>query len=56
MLVAGGFQMKRSRFTEEQIIGILKPHKNGMKITDIVREYGIAEQTFYRWKSECGGM
>lgn len=48
--------MKRNRFTEEQIIGILKAHESGMKVSDIVRQYGIAEQTFYRWKSKYGGL
>ncbi len=48
--------MKKGRFTEEQIISILKLHENGAKVADIVRQYGIAEQTFYRWKSKYGGM
>lgn len=44
------------RFTEEQIIKILKEHEGGKKAADIVREYNISEQTFYRWKSKFGGM
>lgn len=48
--------MKRKRFTEEQIIKALKQHESGLKASDICREYGIAEQTFYRWKSKYGGM
>ena len=44
------------RFTEEQIIKILKEHEGGKKAVDIVREYNITEQTFYRWKSKYGGM
>ena len=44
------------RFTEEQIIRILKEHEGGKKSADIVREYNITEQTFYRWKSKYGGM
>lgn len=48
--------MKKSRFTEEQIIGILKLHESGVKTSEIVRQYGISEQTFYRWKSKYGGM
>ena len=44
------------RFTEEQIIKALKAHENGQKATEIVREYNISEQTFYRWKSKYGGM
>ena len=46
----------KKRFTEEQIIKILKEHENGKKAADIVRENGISEQTFYRWKSKYGGM
>jgi putative transposase len=46
----------KKRFTEEQIIKILKEHEGGKRATDIVREYGISEQTFYRWKSKFGGM
>lgn len=47
--------MKR-RFTEEQIIRILKEQEGGKKTTDLIREHGISEQTFYRWKSKFGGM
>ena len=46
----------KKRFTEEQIIKVLKEHAAGKKAADIVREQGIAEQTFYRWKSKYGGM
>ena len=46
----------KQRFTEEQIIKILKEHEAGKKAVDIVREYNITEQTFYRWKSKYGGM
>lgn len=46
----------RKRFTEEQITGILNSHENGMPIADILRQHGISEQTFYRWKSKYGGM
>ena len=48
--------MKRSRFKEEQIIGILKEAEAGLKVADLVRKHGICEQTFYRWKSKYGGM
>jgi len=48
--------MKRKRFTEEQIIKALKQQESGVKVQDICREVGIAEQTFYRWKSKYGGM
>ena len=44
------------RFTEEQIIKILKEHEGGKKAADIIHEYNITEQTFYRWKSKYGGM
>lgn len=46
----------KSRFTEEQIIKILKEHEQGKKAAEIVRENNISEQTFYRWKSKYGGM
>jgi len=48
--------MKRTRFTEEQIIGILKGHHAGSFIKDICRRHGISEVTFYRWRSRYGGM
>ena len=48
--------MKRKRFTEEQIIGALKQHEGGMPVKDLIRQVGISEQTFYRWKSKYGGM
>jgi putative transposase len=46
----------KARFTEEQIIKILKEHEGGKRAADIVREHNITEQTFYRWKSKFGGM
>lgn len=46
----------KSRFTTEQIIRILKQVESGLKVKDIVREHGISEQTFYRWKSKYGGL
>lgn len=48
--------MKRSRFTEEQIIGVLKEHERGVKTADLCRKHGISEATFYNWKSKYGGM
>jgi putative transposase len=48
--------MKKSRYMEEQIIGILKHHKAGVKTADVCREHGISAATFYGWKSKFGGM
>ena len=48
--------MKRKRFTEEQIIGILKQAEAGGSNQGICRKNGITEQTFYRWRSKYGGM
>lgn len=48
--------MKRSRFTENQIIKILKEQESGMKVKDICRKYEISDATFYNWKSKYGGM
>jgi putative transposase len=48
--------MKKSRYREEQIIGVLKQHEAGVKTADLCREHGISEATFYNWKSKFGGM
>jgi putative transposase len=48
--------MKRSRFSEEQIIGILKEHQAGFSATDLCRKHGISDATFYKWRSKYGGM
>jgi putative transposase len=48
--------MKRSRFSEDQIIGILKEQEAGAKTADVCRRHGISEQTFYRWKAKYGGL
>ena len=48
--------MKRARFTEEQIIAVLKEHEAGAKTADLARKHGISEATFYNWKAKFGGM
>jgi putative transposase len=49
-------QMKRARFTEEQIIAVLKEHEAGAKTSDLARKHGISEATIYNWKAKFGGM
>jgi putative transposase len=48
--------MKRRRFTEEQIIGVLREHELGTKTADLCRKHGISEATLYNWKSKFGGL
>ena len=48
--------MKRSRFTEEQIIGILKEQETGVTVADLCRKHGMSDATFYNWKAKYGGM
>jgi putative transposase len=48
--------MRKSRFSEEQIIGVLKAVESGRKVADVCREHGIAEGTYFRWKAKFGGM
>ncbi len=48
--------MRRSRFTQEQIIGVLKEHRAGATASDLCRKHGISEATFYAWRSKCGSM
>jgi putative transposase len=48
--------MKRKRFTEEQIIAVLREHDAGAKTADLARKHGISEATLYNWKAKYGGM
>ena len=48
--------MKRSRFSDEQIIGILKEQEAGVVTVDVCRRHGISEATFYKWKAKFGGL
>lgn len=48
--------MRKSRFSEEQIIKIIKEKEAGVKLADLCRRHGISEQTFHRWKAKFGGM
>ncbi|MFN4122272.1 MAG: transposase [Flavobacteriales bacterium] len=48
--------MKKSKFTEAQILSVLKTLEDGKKVSEICREFGISEPTFYNWKSKYGGM
>ena len=48
--------MKRSRFSEEQVISILKQQESGVSTADVCREHGISSATFYKWKAKFGGM
>lgn len=48
--------MKRKRFAESQIIGILKEGESGIKVDELCRKYGMAQATYYAWKAKFGGM
>ncbi len=48
--------MKRSKFSETQIVSVLKEAEAGRKVQDICREYGISSATYYQWKSKYGGL
>jgi len=48
--------MRMSRFSEEQIIGILKEHQAGLSAADVCRKHGLSDATFYKWRSKYGGL
>jgi len=48
--------MRRSRFSEQQIIGILREHEAGLSAAELCRKHGISDATFYKWRTKYGGM
>ncbi len=55
VFTTGGF-IKKSRFTENQIVAILKEAEIGIAVTKVLRSHGISVATFYNWRSKCGGL
>jgi putative transposase len=54
--MAGEFAVKRKRFSVEQIVAVLKQAELGLPVADLIRQVGISEQTFYRWKKQYSGL
>ena len=48
--------MKRKRFTEEQIVGILKEHEAGVSVSELCRKHGVSDASLYKWKAKYGGL
>ena len=48
--------MKRKRFIEEQIVGILKEHETGISVSDLCRKHGVSDASIYKWKAKYGGL